>query len=44
MMGHSKLSTTERYLHSKPRPDDAAKLTRIFQAREGHDHKGLLAA
>ena len=30
MMGHSKLSTTERYLHSKPRPEDAAKLTRIF--------------
>lgn len=44
MMGHSKLSTTERYLHSKPRPDDAAKLTRIFQPRKGHDHKGLLAA
>jgi integrase len=30
MMGHAKLSTTERYLHSKPRPDDAAKLTGIF--------------
>ena len=44
MMGHSKLSTTERYLHSKPRPDDAAKLTRIFEPREGHDHEGLLAA
>ena len=27
LMGHAKLSTTERYLHSKPRPDDAAKLT-----------------
>lgn len=32
MMGHSKLSTTERYLHSKPRPDDAAKLTAIFES------------
>jgi integrase len=31
MMGHSKLTTTERYLHSKPRPDDVAKLTRIFE-------------
>jgi integrase len=31
MMGHSTLSTTERYLHSKPRPDDAAKLTGIFE-------------
>jgi integrase len=30
MMGHSKLTTTERYLHSKPRPDDVMKLTRIF--------------
>lgn len=29
-MGHSKLTTTERYLHSKPRPDDVAKLTRVF--------------
>jgi len=31
MMGHSKLTTTERYLHSKPRPDDVAKLTGIFK-------------
>jgi integrase len=30
MMGHSKLATTERYLHSKPRSDDAAKLTSAF--------------
>jgi integrase len=30
MVGHSKLTTTERYLHSKPRPDDVAKLTRIL--------------
>jgi hypothetical protein len=28
-MGHSKI-TTQRYLHSKPRLDDAAKLTEIF--------------
>lgn len=33
MMGHAKLSTTERYLHSKPRPTDAAKLTAIFSER-----------
>ncbi len=32
MMGHARLSTTERYLHSKPRPDDASKLTDIFEA------------
>jgi integrase len=30
MMGHSKLTTTERYLHSCPRPSDGAKLTEIF--------------
>jgi integrase len=30
MMGHAQLRTTERYLHSKPRPGDAAKLTAIF--------------
>lgn len=30
MMGHSKLTTTERYLHTKPRGDDAAKLTSAF--------------
>jgi hypothetical protein len=29
-MGHSRLTTTERYLHSKPRPGDAAKLTKAF--------------
>ncbi len=34
MMGHSKLTTTERYLHSQPRPSDAAKLTSIFQEEE----------
>lgn len=44
MMGHSKLSTTERYLHSKPRPDDAAKLTQVFRPDEDDSHEGLLAA
>jgi integrase len=34
MMGHSKLTTTERYLHSRPRPTDAATLTAIFSAGE----------
>jgi integrase len=32
MMGHASLTTTERYLHSKPRPGDSAKLTSIFAA------------
>jgi integrase len=33
MMGHSRLTTTERYLHSKPRPGDAAKLTAVFEGQ-----------
>jgi hypothetical protein len=43
MMGHAQLSTTERYLHSKPRPTDAAKLTAIFDETDA-DHEGPLAA
>lgn len=38
MMGHAQLSTTERYLHSKPRPSDAAKLTALFSEDDDHDH------
>jgi integrase len=34
MMGHSKLTTTERYLHSRPGPTDAATLTAIFSEGE----------
>jgi integrase len=30
MMGHSRLTTTERYLHAKPRTDDAARLSSAF--------------
>jgi len=40
MMGHSKLTTTERYLHARPRPDDAAKLTDLFKI----DDEGRRAA
>jgi integrase len=29
-LGHSKLSTTERYLHAKARPDDVDRLNRAF--------------
>jgi integrase len=41
MMGHSKLTTTERYLHSKPRPTDAAKLTEIL-AEDENEAEGEL--
>ena len=43
MMGHSKLTTTERYLHSKPRPTDAATLTAIFAEREDAGQLALAA-
>ncbi|WP_249010884.1 tyrosine-type recombinase/integrase [Conexibacter sp. DBS9H8] len=33
-MGHTKLSTTERYLHARPRRGDAARLTRAFAGDE----------
>lgn len=35
MMGHSKITTTQRYLHSKPRADDVDKLSAVFD--EGVD-------
>jgi integrase len=44
MMGHSKLTTTERYLHSKPRPTDAARLTAIFDDEGEEDGRLAIAA
>jgi integrase len=43
MMGHSKITTTQRYLHSKPRADDAAKLTAIFSEGERTEQLALAA-
>lgn len=43
MMGHSKLTTTERYLHSKPRPSDTAMLTAIFAEHEDSEQLALAA-
>lgn len=43
MMGHSKITTTQRYLHSKPRADDAAKLTAIFDEGEEAGQPALAA-
>jgi integrase len=37
MMGHSRLTTTERYLHAKPRTDDAARLSAAFGLRSVAD-------
>jgi integrase len=34
-MGHSKLTTTERYLHAKPRHSDVARLDRAFAGTAG---------
>jgi len=40
-LGHSKITTTERYLHAKARPDDVARVNRAFasnvEAAEGPD-------
>jgi integrase len=36
-MGHSKLTTTERYLHARPRRGDAARMTQAFSADEAFD-------
>jgi integrase len=44
MMGHSALTTTERYLNSKPRPSDAAKLTAIFNAGKDGEERALVVA
>jgi integrase len=30
LMGHSRLEVTQRYLHAKPRPDDAARIGQAF--------------
>ena len=35
-MGHQHYSTTQRYLHHKPRRDDAAKLAEAFESESGH--------
>lgn len=31
-MGHAKITTTERYLHVRPRHDDAARMTKVFES------------
>lgn len=36
-LGHSKLTTTERYMHAKARPDDIARLDRAFAPTDPSD-------
>ena len=31
-IGHAKITTTERYLHVRPRHDDAARMTKVFES------------
>jgi integrase len=45
-LGHSKLTTTERYMHAKARPDDLARLDRAFASpplvsEEADDRPGV---
>ena len=35
-MGHQHYSTTQRYLHHKPRRDDAAKIAEAFEPEPGY--------
>jgi integrase len=46
-MGHAKLTTTERYLHAKPRHTDVARLNRAFATQpaltEAHEAAGDFA-
>ncbi len=35
-MGHQHYSTTQRYLHHKPRREDAAKLAEAFEPEDGY--------
>lgn len=35
MMGHASITTTERYLHSRPRADDARKMSDLFDQGAG---------
>lgn len=35
MMGHASITTTERYLHSRPRADDVEKMSALFQQGRG---------
>jgi integrase len=37
MMGHASITTTERYLHSRPRADDVEKMTDLFDEGVGPD-------
>ena len=41
-MGHSKITTTERYLHARSRRTDAARLTKAF-AGEAHEDASVAA-
>jgi integrase len=33
MMGHASITTTERYLHARPRADDVEKMSALFNSR-----------
>jgi hypothetical protein len=43
-MGHAKITTTERYLHAKPRTSDVARLDRAFAGTPEQLEVGTLDA
>lgn len=39
MMGHANITTTQRYLHSRPRADDVEKMSDLFDAGAGPEEE-----
>jgi integrase len=38
-LGHSRITTTERYMHAKARPEDLERVNRAFAARSSNDRE-----
>lgn len=38
-LGHSRITTTERYMHAKARPEDLERVNLAFAHKPSHDHE-----
>jgi site-specific recombinase XerD len=38
-LGHSRITTTERYMHAKARPEDLERVNLAFAARSSNDQE-----